>query len=159
MLIKNKLEYFKVLSVMGINKIEIFQCKVRLMKIKYIFIFCLLFFLLHGCATSDPKEEIEYFNNQIAELLSDEDLLVIEASQLTNFSWDTLCFERNGSVKLKFNTDKFEVVFELNFKDYFIDEPYVDGSLAGKCISSDTQILVKRKYPQYSNIVEFQKVN
>ncbi len=128
------------------------------MKIKYIFIFCLLF-LLHGCVTSDPKEKIEYFNNQIAKLLSDEDLLVVEASQLTDFSWDTLCFERNGSVKLKFNTDKSEVVFELNFKDYFIDEPYVDGSLAGKCISFDAQILMKRKYPQYSNIVEFQKVN
>lgn len=128
------------------------------MRIKYVFILGLLFFL-HGCAAPDSQEKIEYFSNQIIELLSDEDLLIVEASRLTNFSWDRLCFERNESLKLKFNTDKSEIIFDLSFNDYFIDEPYVDGSLAGKCISFDTQILMKRKYPQYSNIVEFQKVN
>lgn len=110
--------------------------------------------LIKGCDMSNA-EELAYFKNHLSKLLDGKESVEVVASDLTNFSWDSLCFNREESLKLTFQSVKKEVVFRLDYKDYFVDEGYVAASLDGQCISNTEAILIKRKYPGYSETIEF----
>ena len=118
----------------------------------YVYLFFLFF--LGGCEMSENKN-LEYFKSQISSLLGDSNSVEAVASDMTDFSWDKLCFERNESLTLTFSSANSEVFFELDYKDYFVDEAYVEGSLDRKCISSQDRLLIKKKYPGYSETIGF----
>ncbi len=105
------------------------------------------------------NKNLEYFKSQISRLLGDSNSVEVVASDMTDFSWDKLCFERNDSLTLTFSSANSEVVFELDYEDYFVDEAYVEGSLDRKCISSQDRIFIKKKYPGYSETIEFLSTN
>lgn len=101
------------------------------------------------------KNEIDNFNSRVSGLLGDSDSVKIVASELTDFSWYSLCFQRGDLLELTFLSDGTEVEFKFSYEDYFVDEAYVKDSLDGKCISGQDHILIKRKYPGYSKTIEF----
>lgn len=110
--------------------------------------------LIKGCGMPNA-EELAYFKNHLSKLLDGKESVEVVASDLTNFSWDSLCFNREEKLKITFRSVKKEVVFRLDYEDYFVDEGYVAASLDGQCISNTDAILIKRKYPGYSETIEF----
>lgn len=104
-------------------------------------------------------KNLEYFKNQISKLLGDSNSVEVVASDMTDFSWDKLCIERNESLTLTFSSADSEIVFELDYEDYFVDEAYVEGSLDRRCISSQDRIFIQKKYPEYSETIEFLSAN
>lgn len=120
--------------------------------IKNIFIFFI--FLIGGCEIY-KNEKLEFFEKNISELLTDTNLVVVQLNKITDFKWEKLCFKRNKNIKLTFFSKDTETVFKLSFEDYFIDDGYVSGSPAGKCFQNSESIVIKRKYPEHSKLVEF----
>lgn len=103
--------------------------------------------------------EVEKFNTKVSGLIGSSESIKIVASELTDFEWDNLCFQREKLLQLTFSRGGAEIVkLQLRYEDYFTDEDYVKGSLDGKCVSSRGHILLKRKYPGYSNTIEFMSI-
>lgn len=97
------------------------------------------------------------FARQIDALLAGKDAVVVPASALTDFAWDTLCFERDDTLRLRFKDKTSERVMSLPYEEFFVDEGYVANSLEDACIAPGDRILIKKKYPGYEGPVEFQK--
>jgi hypothetical protein len=117
--------------------------------------FTLLIFIIYGCGASN-NSEIEKFKNKTSSLIVDSNSIEVIASELSDFKWDSLCFQRKSLLQLTFFKNNSTVVqLKLDYRDYFIDEPYVKGSLDGKCISNKDHILIKKKYPGYAETIEF----
>lgn len=107
---------------------------------------------------SDQKE-IESFNTRVSGLLDASNSIEIIASELTSFTWESLCFRRETLLKLTFSGGGSVREFKFNYEDYFIDEAYVEGSPDGRCISHRDRIIVKRKYPGHAQTIEFLTVS
>ena len=119
----------------------------------------LLVFLIYGDTDYKTKEQLSYFNNQVSELLKENNSAISSVSVLTNFEWDKLCFKRLSDLHLIFYLNEDELsIFRLDYKEYFVDESYVKGSLDGSCILYNEKILIKRKYSPPSKTVEFFKI-
>lgn len=112
-----------------------------------------LILVISGCSKTNSEREI-YFHENISKLISNKDSVVISAGELTNFSWEKLCFERNGKVNLRFHVKRETVIFHLSFEKYFIDEGYVDASPSGKCLTRNNKLQIRTKYPDSSKIIE-----
>ncbi|MBB3801312.1 hypothetical protein FHR47_001546 [Xanthomonas arboricola] len=82
---------------------------------------------------------------------------MVEAGKLTDFSWKTLCFERDDSLLLKFDRDGETSLLLLPYDEFFVDEAHVANSLEDSCVTPADQILIKKKYPGDQGPVEFQK--
>jgi hypothetical protein len=124
----------------------------------FLLVFLLVLLSIEGCFSSNDTELL-YFDEKISELLNGKNSVRVIASELTNFSWKSLCFERNSKLKLNFILTDSKVVFNLSYDKYFIDEAYVAGSLDGKCIASNDEIIIRLKYPGYTQIIEFFDAN
>ncbi|NJM32143.1 MAG: hypothetical protein HC848_03815 [Limnobacter sp.] len=111
--------------------------------------------LFTGACSMSNSKALEEFKSNITALLGDKESVQVVAGKLASFAWDTLCFERNDQLTLKFNTGEKTVTFEFDYTDYFVDEAYVAGSLDQQCITSADPIVIKKKYPGYSNTIEF----
>lgn len=122
------------------------------------YFFLLFFLMIQGCGMSS-QNEIDKFNSRVSSLLGDSDSVEIAASELTGFSWDSLCFRRGDLLKLTFLSGGKELEFGFSYGEYFVDEAYVKGSLDGVCISGRDRIVIKRKYPGYSKTIEFLAAN
>jgi hypothetical protein len=84
---------------------------------------------------------------------------VVQASALTDFGWQSLCFERDDTLLLRFKgTDAGDQVLSLPYEEFFVDEGHVAGSLEDECVAPGDRILVRKKYPGYEGPIEFQKV-
>jgi len=121
---------------------------------------CFLFLILmvQGCGMSSDNE-VEKFNTKVSGLIGSSESIKIVASELTDFEWDNLCFQRENLLQLTFSRGGAEIVkLKLRYEDYFTDEDYVKGSLDGRCVSSRDHILLKRKYPGYSKTIEFMSI-
>lgn len=94
-------------------------------------------------------------SKHINQLLAEKDSTVIEAGKLTDFSWKQLCFERDEKLLLKFDADENEQVIALDYEQFFVTEPYVERSLAERCVNPTDLIEVRRKYPGYNDQIEF----
>ena len=116
--------------------------------------FFLFLYLCSGCDMSSDSN-VDVFNDRMSKLLGDNDSVKIVASDLTDFLWDRLCFNREDLVKLTFYNKGSEIIYKFDYEEYFIDEAYVDGSPDGLCISNNDYLLIKRKYPGYSKTIEF----
>lgn len=98
------------------------------------------------------KEKLDQFKHNVSELLGDAKEVVVPASRLTDFSWRILCFQRIDSyfkllgdsfIELTFVSRYSKVVLNLDYKKYYVDESYVEGSLDRKCISNQDSIMIK----------------
>jgi len=119
----------------------------------------LLAVLIYGGTDYNNKEQLSYFNNKINSLLKDNDYSISSVSNLTKFKWDKLCFNRLDYVYLNFSLKEKKVhTFKLNYEEYYVEENYVEGSLDQKCISYDRKILIKKKFPKHSKLVEFSEI-
>lgn len=107
---------------------------------------------------TEPALSKTQFSRHVAELLAGRDQTVIEAGKLTEFSWKTLCFERDDQLLLKFSRDEGESVLALPYEEFFVDEGYVANSLESVCVRPDEWIVIRKKYPVYQGPIEFQKV-
>jgi len=123
---------------------------------KWSFIFLIL--ISQGCGMSNSVE-IDRFNFRVSELIGDAKSVKVTASQLTDFEWDSLCFQRKDLLQLTFSSGGSVVMsFKFSYEDYFTDEGYVKGSLDGKCISNKDYIVIERKYPGYSKTIGFMSI-
>lgn len=116
-----------------------------------------IIFFMVGCDMSD--DELNLFKKRLSVLLAEKDSVEIFASELTDFSWDKLCFDREKLLTLTFFYAKSKTIFELDYQEYFVDEPHVKGSLDRQCITGEQKIIVKKKYPEYSETIEFLSAN
>lgn len=116
------------------------------MKIKIIVCVCVCVVLgISGCGVKNDKN-LEFFTEKIHQLLEKDDQVLIIAAELTNFQWNKLCFERKKFVTLNFFTEDEIITFKLNYRDYFIEEPYVENSVAGKCVTNNDELLITKRY-------------
>ena len=95
--------------------------------------------------------------SRIETLLAGKDSVVVEAGALTDFGWDSLCFERDSMLLLRFRSAGMEQVVSLPYEKFFVDEGYVPGSLEDTCVKPADRIVVKKKYPGYEGPYEFLK--
>lgn len=120
--------------------------------------FLILILIVQGCGMSSDNER-EKFDGRVTGLIGGSESIEIVASDLTDFEWDSLCFQREKLLQLTFSKGGTELVkLQFRYEDYFTDEDYVKGSLDGRCISSRDRILLKRKYPGYSKTIEFMSI-
>lgn len=98
----------------------------------------------------------EAFARRIDSLLAGQDATEVEAAALTDFSWDTLCFERADTLLLRFKGDT-EQVLSLPYEAFFVDEGHVKHSLEDACVAPGDRIVVRKKYPGYQGPIEFRK--
>ncbi|MDO5609280.1 MAG: hypothetical protein Q4G62_00610 [Pseudomonadota bacterium] len=112
---------------------------------------------LQGCPMTNDIHTPNSSNlsKHINQLLAEKDSTVIEAGKLTDFSWKQLCFERDEKLLLKFDADENEQVIALDYEQFFVTEPYVERSLAERCVNPTDLIEVRRKYPGYNDQIEF----
>lgn len=110
-----------------------------------------------GCAMTEPPISKKQFSEHVATLLAGKDSAVVEAGKLTDFSWKTLCFERDDSLVLKFDQGGKKSVLRLPYEAFFVDEGHVEHSLEGGCVTPSDHILIKKKYPGDHGSIEFQK--
>lgn len=118
----------------------------------------MLLFCVYGCGAQNEKS-LDNFNMRVFEVLRNQNFVKAKIDDLTDFQWDKLCFHRKNKLSLVFYSNRDEFEFKFNYEKYFVDEPYVDRSLAGKCISNKDFVIIKRKYPGYSETIEFQAAN
>ena len=116
------------------------------------------FVLLAGCAMTESTFTKQQLSERVETLLSKQDSVVVEAAKLTDFAFESVCFERDDSLLLKFTKPGSEDVLALPYEEFFVDEGHVAGSLEDTCLSSHDRLLIKRKYPGYAGPIEFQKV-
>ena len=107
---------------------------------------------------TDSSLSKEIFSNRVQQLLDGKDAVTIEAGNLTDFSWKSLCFERERTLLLKFDADAGKTTLSLPYEEFFVDEGHVPGSLEDTCVAPTDHIYLKKKYPGYTGPVEFQKV-
>ena len=119
--------------------------------------FFFAFVLLAGCTMTESTFTKQQLSERVAALLSNQDSVVVEAAKLTDFAFESVCFERNDSLLLKFKKPGSEEVLALPYEEFFVDEGHVAGSLEDACLSSHDRLLIKRKYPGYAGPIEFQK--
>ncbi|HZF98959.1 MAG TPA: hypothetical protein VEY92_12095 [Pseudoxanthomonas sp.] len=100
----------------------------------------------------------QQLSERIESLLSRQDSIIVEAAKLTDLTFETVCFERDDSLLLKFKASGAEDVLALPYEEFFVDEGHVAGSLENACLSPGDRLLIKRKYPGYAGPIEFQKV-
>ncbi len=112
---------------------------------------------------SKPSEkQLDYFHNQVSNLQNGNTWIKTTASELTDFSWDSVCFDEYS---VKFFSAESSIAFNLDSRGYkkkiydefdlFADRDHLDDllSLSRKCFSRNIQIiLVKQKNRDY---VEF----
>ncbi|OAX86247.1 hypothetical protein A7D16_20185 [Xanthomonas nasturtii] len=110
-----------------------------------------------GCTMTEPPISKEQFSEHVVTLLAGKDSAVVEAGKLTDFSWKTLCFERDDSLLLKFDRGRETSVLPLPYDEFFVDEAHVANSLEDSCVRPSDHVLIKKKYPGYQGPVEFQK--
>lgn len=118
-----------------------------------------LLLLLAGCAMTSTKDSERHFLQRIADTLAQQDTAVVKASDLTDFDWDTLCFERDKKLLLKFSSGGQETVFALPYETHYVAEPYVEKSLAERCVGREDRIVIRKKYPGYQDVIEFQQAD
>jgi hypothetical protein len=99
------------------------------------------------------------FNKKITALLGNKESIEVNAREIFSFSWDEVCFERNGNIKLRFLSGVNKINYTLSFDKYFIDESYVPGSPTNKCFGGSQQLKLKKKYPGKSELIEIFLVN
>ncbi|WP_323556354.1 hypothetical protein [Xanthomonas campestris] len=110
-----------------------------------------------GCVVTEAPMAQKQFSDHVAMLLAGRDSAVVEAGKLTDFSWKTLCFERDDSLVLKFDQGGKKSVLRLPYEAFFVDEGHVEHSLEGGCVTPSDHILIKKKYPGDHGSIEFQK--
>ncbi len=121
---------------------------------------CLFSFaLMAGCSMTTTPLSKEQFTRRVEVLLSGHDSVVVEARALTEFSWETLCFERSEALQLKFKRTESEEVLLLPYEEFYVDEGHVPHSLEDACVLPNERILVRKKYPGYQGPIEFQRVD
>ena len=115
---------------------------------------------------SKPSEkQLDYFHNQVSNLQNGNTWIKTTASELTDFSWDSVCFYEysvkffSAESSIAFNLDPrgyYKKIYdEFDQFDLFADTDHLDDllSLSSKCFSRNIQIiLVKQKNRDY---VEF----
>ena len=116
-----------------------------------------VFVLLAGCTMTESSFTKQQLSERVEALLSKQDSVVVEAAKLTDFAFESVCFERDDSLLLKFRKPGSEDVLALPYEEFFVDEGHVAGSLEDTCLSSADSLLIKRKYPGYAGPIEFQK--
>lgn len=94
---------------------------------------------------------------KIDALLAGKDSAVVEASALTDFAWDSLCFERDDTLLLRFKSGGNKQALSLPYQEFFVDEGFVAGSLEDECVAPGDRILIRKKYPGHEGPIEFQK--
>ncbi len=113
------------------------------------------------------EERLNYFNQQVNKNIKDKNSVVINAKDLTNFKWDKVCFVRydgyslaiigsDRSIVLNFYIEKNEKEiesFELSFRDYYLDEPYVPST--PKCLSNEEKLLLFKNPKSSSKKIYF----
>ncbi len=104
------------------------------------------------------ENEMNDFVSSVNILLQNSDVVIVKASELTSFEWNSLCIKRKDTLNLNFQGNDENIVLILSYEEFFVDEGYVKGSIDGKCINPNTKVKLKRKYPGYSQIVELQLV-
>jgi hypothetical protein len=119
--------------------------------------FFFVFVLLAGCTMTKSTFTKQQLSERVEALLSKQDSVVVEAAKLTDFAFESVCFERDDSLLLKFKKAGSEDVLALPYEEFFVDEGYVAGSLEDTCLSSHDRLLIKRKYPGDAGPIEFQK--
>lgn len=120
----------------------------------------LLFVLaLGGCGQHNADATAAGVSAKARELLAGVDARRIQASALTDFNWDTLCFERGERLRLAFQHGAAKkTALTFDYDDLFVDEPYVAGSLADRCIKPADEIVLRKKYPGHGGAVELAAV-
>ncbi len=101
----------------------------------------------------------QQLSERVESLLSGQDSVVVQATKLVDFPFESVCFERDDSLLLKFRTSASasEDVLALPYEEFFVDEGHVAGSLEDACLAPVDPLLIKRKYPGYEGPFEFQK--
>lgn len=113
---------------------------------------------LAGCTMTDAAVSKDTFARKIDALLAGKDSAVVQASALTDFGWQSLCFERDDTLLLRFKgTDAGDRLLSLPYEEFFVDEGHVAGSLEDECVAPGDRIVVRKKYPGYQGPIEFQK--
>lgn len=104
-----------------------------------------------------PSVSPDTFARKVDALLAGRDAAVVQASALADFAFDTLCFERHDTLRLKFTSGTSEQVLSLPYERSFVDGGYVANSLEDACAVPADRILVRKEYPGYDGPIEFQK--
>lgn len=97
------------------------------------------------------------FSRTVHSLLASRDSAVVDASALTDFDWESLCFSRDDALLLRFKTAASERTLSLPYTEFFVDEGFVAGSLEDECLKPNDRILIRKKYPGHEGPIEFQK--
>lgn len=105
---------------------------------------------------STPAAAQSHFTARIAELLGERDSAVVAAADLTDFTWQELCFARDEQLRLTFKGSDPATEFLFDYDAYFVDEPYVAQSPADRCVGYGDSIVIKKKYPKNAETIEFQ---
>lgn len=119
--------------------------------------FLFIFVSLAGCTMTKSTVTKQQLSQRVESLLSSQDSVVVEAAKLTDFAFESVCFQRDDSLLLKFAKPGSEDVLALPYEEFFVDEGHVAGSLEDTCLSPHDLLLIKRKYPGYAGPIEFQK--
>lgn len=103
-------------------------------------VFALLF--LVSCSANNGEER--YFQAKLSNVIEGKDAVAVKLTDLTNFQWEKVCFNRNEEVDITFYRGEDVINISLGFDKYFIDEGYVKGSPATRCYSNDKTMIVRK---------------
>jgi len=98
---------------------------------------------------SEDANRQAYFEKKISEMISGKDEAIVKISELTNFKWEKVYFKYiilpkiKVGVIVKFYADTDITIMDLPFPKYYIEEPYIKGSLDRKWLNYGDYILIK----------------
>ncbi|WP_064745865.1 hypothetical protein ABU614_10040 [Lysobacter firmicutimachus] len=97
--------------------------------------------LLGACAGDPLRDEVQA---RIQALLRTRERALVPAAALTGFRWRQLCFGEDTPPQLRFRIDGGERLIALD-AGYYVAEPYVAGSPAGRCLPPDARLQLRRR--------------
>ena len=103
--------------------------------------------LLVGLIGCDPQ--VDYFEQRVAEVTKGKEEIdvIISIAELTNFSWDYVCFEKeySGGARWKFFSQGEQPVLEFYSDRHHVGDAYEPDSPSRKCYPPEAPLTV-RKY-------------
>ena len=74
--------------------------------------------------------------SHIKNIIIENNITEIEAKKLSWFIFKKVCFERSNKINLYFFIDEKYELYQLEYKDFYVHENYIEKSIDGKCFKA-----------------------
>ena len=111
---------------------------------------------ISGCQPAAPQVSKQMLSLRSQELLGAQQAVAVQAEQLTDVTWQKLCFQRGQRLHLDFHNAGRRQRVSLPYEEFFVDEAHVQNALDGVCVMPQERIILRRMYPGRSGPLVFQ---